>query len=302
MVIGIPERGKITKLPTLTKPFITESVIQKHDSIGNAKLHYDLRLLIDGVGHSWAIKNFPAQPGDKTLAIKVDDHSSEYFDFSGTIPSGYGAGKVSKYFRGKAEALRAEPNKISFVYYEGQVPQRFTLVKLPGNAVDYLLVNHTPSAKRNLPTGKEHYKLLDPNKLDPNNPKQVFSPKVDGAHNLMVLRNRKSPEFFSYRTSKRSKSGLIDHTYKIPTYKAEPAKDAGSLTILRSEVFGVDKKTGRPLTNSQVAGMLNSNTLKSRVLQEQQGTLDYVNFEPVVYKGKINIIKSPLLLLQNSAL
>ncbi|MFT2214235.1 DNA ligase D [Rhizobium giardinii] len=128
-------------------------VIQKHDA---TRLHYDLRLELDGVFKSWAVTKGPSlDPHDKRLAVEVEDHPLEYGDFEGTIPKGqYGGGTVMLWDRGywkpegsksPEEALRKGDFKFSL---DGKrLHGSFVLVRMRndrdgGKRTNWLLIKH----------------------------------------------------------------------------------------------------------------------------------------------------------------
>ncbi|CAD7035343.1 DNA ligase D [Pseudorhizobium endolithicum] len=128
-------------------------VIQKHDA---TRLHYDLRLELDGVFKSWAVTKGPSlDPHDKRLAVEVEDHPLDYGDFEGTIPKGqYGGGTVMLWDRGywepegrksPEEALRKGDFKFTL---EGKrLHGSFVLVRMRsdrdgGKRNNWLLIKH----------------------------------------------------------------------------------------------------------------------------------------------------------------
>jgi bifunctional non-homologous end joining protein LigD len=86
------------------------------------RLHFDLRLEIDGVYKSWAVTRGPSlDPKDRRLAVEVEDHPIEYGKFEGTIPQGeYGGGTVMLWDRGrwKPEGDPAKAHRKGHIEFE----------------------------------------------------------------------------------------------------------------------------------------------------------------------------------------
>jgi len=116
-------------------------VVQKHQA---SQLHYDFRLELDGVLKSWAIPKGPSlDPGDKRLAMMVDDHPLDYRNFEGVLPEGYGAGTVMIWDEGtfvalnqtgraeSEEAFRAglERGQFTFILAGEKLKGEFSLVR-----------------------------------------------------------------------------------------------------------------------------------------------------------------------------
>jgi len=115
-------------------------VIQKHAA---RRLHYDLRLELDGVMKSWAVTRGPSlDPGEKRLAVHVEDHPIEYNSFEGTIPQGeYGGGTVMIWDRGRW-IPEGDPHKdyakghLDFVLQGKKLHGRWHLVRMRGRDRD----------------------------------------------------------------------------------------------------------------------------------------------------------------------
>ena len=132
-------------------------VIQKHAA---TRLHYDLRLELDGVFKSWAVTKGPSlDPHDKRLAVEVEDHPLDYGDFEGTIPKGqYGGGTVLLWDRGywspvgdisPEDALRR--GRLEFVMEGERLHGSWMLIRLRrdrdrGKRTNWLLIKRTDPA------------------------------------------------------------------------------------------------------------------------------------------------------------
>ena len=135
--------------PTARRRF----VIQKHDA---TRLHYDLRLELDGVFKSWAVTKGPSlDPHDKRLAVEVEDHPLDYGDFEGTIPKGqYGGGTVMLWDRGywepegtKTPEQALAKGDFKFTLEGERLHGGFVLVRMAndrerGKRTNWLLIKH----------------------------------------------------------------------------------------------------------------------------------------------------------------
>lgn len=111
-------------------------VVQKHAA---TRLHYDFRLGWNGVLKSWAIAKGPSYfPGDKRLAVEVEDHPIEYGGFEGTIPKGqYGGGTVMVWDQGTWEphgdvdqSLKA--GSLKFTLHGKKLRGKWALIRMTG--------------------------------------------------------------------------------------------------------------------------------------------------------------------------
>jgi bifunctional non-homologous end joining protein LigD len=141
--------GQDAVKPTTRRRF----VIQKHDA---TRLHYDLRLELDGVFKSWAVTKGPSlDPHDKRLAVEVEDHPLDYGDFEGTIPKGqYGGGTVMLWDRGywEPDGTRTAEQALAkgdfkFTLEGERLHGGFVLVRMAndrerGKRTNWLLIKH----------------------------------------------------------------------------------------------------------------------------------------------------------------
>jgi len=283
---GLPEKGKYRQFPEIKKPTETQYVAQLHKA-EKAGPHFDLRIQIPGtdVGSSWAVpKAKLPKPGQKVLAVRQGDHTVDYFKFKGKIRSGYGKGSVSPAHQGKTEIIESRPDMVRFGVYDKKYPQEFLLRQTKGN--QWLLMNTTPTSKKEkLPHSKPKYREKKIDQLNPES-SDIWQAKIDGAHAYMVLDKGKRPRIFSYRRGKKAPGGLIEHSQKlVDLWKNVPGVDKH--TVLRGEIWGRARgQRNKPLSVSQIGGILNSSTWKARDKQREIGKLQFSPFDIVKHEGR----------------
>lgn len=123
-------------------------VVQRHRA---TRLHYDLRLEMDGVLVSWAVPKGPTlDPDVRRMAIHVEDHPLDYYDFEGVIAEGeYGGGDVVVWDWGTWSPVDGEDplaavadGNLHFDVHGEKLGGRFVLVRTGRGGDDQWLLLH----------------------------------------------------------------------------------------------------------------------------------------------------------------
>ncbi len=127
-------------------------VVHRHKA---RRLHYDLRLEMEGVLKSWAVPKGPSMiAGEKRLAIMVEDHPLSYVDFYGEIPEGnYGAGTMDIWDKGVYRSAHKKKKNheqalleglregnLKFIIQGEHLQGEFALVRLNEDKNEWLLI------------------------------------------------------------------------------------------------------------------------------------------------------------------
>lgn len=119
-------------------------VVQQHAA---SRMHFDLRLELDGVLLSWAVPKGPTlDPVEKRLAVATEEHPLDYADFEGIIPQGnYGAGAVIVFDRGRWQSIGdpaqgLEDGKLLFDLWGYKLRGRFTLFRIKDGPNNWILM------------------------------------------------------------------------------------------------------------------------------------------------------------------
>ncbi|MCP9198537.1 DNA ligase D [Gramella sp. GC03-9] len=199
-------------------------VVQRHQA---SRLHYDLRLEMQGSLKSWAVPKGPSMnPEDKRLAIHTEDHPIEYLNFEGTIPKGnYGAGEMQIWDQGTYAGEAENAEELLKNYKKGDLKLEFSGSRLKGKfalvrtgssekkdqwllikkkdefatELDYDAENFTPKSAYKTPAEKEKQKpqpeaaiepmLASPAKEIFNDPAWIYELKWDGYRVIANIKN-----------------------------------------------------------------------------------------------------------------
>ena len=291
------EVGEQEKLPRI--PIHQEKqmlfVLHQHDAKRAGK-HFDIRLgdPVTKRTWNWATRKGLPPPGKIHELFSSGFHPYSWLSFEGTIPEGYGAGKVRIARSGPAEVIESRPDMIRFVVYDGRTPEEYIIRKHWNR---WLIQNVTPTRKlkkwdKLIPSHRPHYKEKKTDSVDLGDEKEGMQPKIDGAHTVLYLPKNKIPRLFSYRFAKSTPTGFIDHTFKHRQLATFKVPERIGETLLRGELYAVDKK-GRAIPAKDIAGMLNASTVKSLEMQRKQGVkLEFAPFDVIRFKGR-NVERMP---------
>jgi bifunctional non-homologous end joining protein LigD len=211
-------------------------VVQRHDA---RRLHYDFRLEREGALASWAVpKGIPLEPGERNLAVHVEDHPLEYATFEGEIPAGqYGAGLVEIWDHGTYELLEEKKDGGLTVRLEGErLDGTWTLVpaKLSGDPKNWLLIKKREDGGTARARGRYAPMLASLAEKLPARRGWLFEAKWDGYRTITYVRNG-DPEL---RTRKDQ-----DYTERFARVaSAIPRALRTSNCVLDGEVCAIDEQ------------------------------------------------------------
>jgi len=223
-------------------------VVQRHDA---RRLHYDFRLERHGALASWAVpKGVPLEPGERVLAVHVEDHPLDYASFEGEIPKGsYGAGTVEIWDRGTYELVEEKPDGGLTVRLRGErLDGTWTLVPahLGGEERNWLLMRKADAGERSRGPRREYAPMLATLADDlPRGGDWLFEVKWDGYRALGYVRAGEA------RLVSRNGNDL---TERFPAAARELAKAVrSSECVVDGEVCALDD-LGRPSFSAMQQG------------------------------------------------
>ncbi len=225
-------RGRVTR-----KPALPRFVVQRHHA---SRLHWDVRLEMDGVLASWAVPQGPPLVGGKRrLAVHTEDHPMQYLTFEGEIPDGYGAGTMRIWDTGTYELEERSDKEVKVTFHGKRLEGGYVLVRTRQNeGRDWLMIRHAPPPKAH-PLDSRIHPMLATLASEPfDSPEWAFEAKWDGVRTIAFV------DGGEVRLQTRN---LRDCTAQYPevALAAAQALLGGYQAILDGEIVAPDAE-GRP--------------------------------------------------------
>lgn len=204
--------------------------VQKHDA---RRLHFDLRLELDGVLKSWAVTRGPSLvPGDKRLAVHTEDHPLEYLTFEGVIPKGeYGGGTMILWDRGRWTPV-GDPHK---AYAKGHLEFVLEGERLQGR---WHLVRMRAKPRET----KEQWLLI---KADDEHARKLGDPELVETETTSLLSGRTNADLAA--------AGEVREDHR---QRAKPAGGTGKSALALSRVPGARKGLLKPFLEPSLATLV----------------------------------------------
>ena len=261
---GIPYKGYKGNLLDLPTDAVLTMLLQRHKA-KRAGEHIDWRIGNPNGLYSFAVpRGLPEAVGEKRLAIPTEKHAWSYKDFEGTIPSGYGAGEVSKVEESPVVILKNTPDHIILTRGTSKDSPVYSLRRTKNQ--NWLV----SIRKKDEPTvvkfyKKQHFQSVPmedvPDLIDQG---AAVSGKIDGAGALAYLGDN---GINVYGIRQNAKGEHPDYTPYIGGLYGANVPDDLKGTLLRTELYGI--KDGKPIHPTELTSILNS-TIANAVEKKQK--------------------------------
>ena len=279
---GLPKKYRLGNLSDLPTDTLLTLIRQVHNARRAGK-HTDLRIGSPSGMFSWAVpKDLPTAPGEKRLAIRQPLHTWAYNQFEGKIPSGYGAGTVTKAEESPVVIVKNTPNHIQFTRGNTKDAPLYDMIQT-GNG-NWLISMRKPDEPPVVKViKKEHFKAIPLEQVaDLIDAGASVTPKIDGAGMRLYLGD-KGISAWGIRPNKEG--GHPSYTDVIGSLRGVKVPDELKGTILRGELYGM--KNGKPIHPTELTSILNS-TLTNAIDKKQKNGINLLIAALAVNKNGVD--------------
>ncbi len=175
-------KGDVTK----RKPEGLRFVVHRHHA---SRLHWDVRLEMEGVLASWAVpQGPPLEGGLRRLAVHTEDHPMQYLAFHGVIPDGYGAGTMSIWDTGTYAIEERKAKELKVTFEGSKLQGSYVLVQTSQHeGRDWLMIKHETPPKARALDARITPMLATATSQPFDSPEWAFEPKWDGVRTIAFV-------------------------------------------------------------------------------------------------------------------